>query len=172
MIPLKSVRVFSNISGRWARDRASASVIPHGDKTLLLHERRDNQFKDVSWAKERAPNARGGHAKVYSRFGKAQRLEESSRHVSSHTLRDARQLVVWDYYKREAIKWAWELLTKEWKLDKTRLMRPSSNRRRVGSTLASETDIDKSHILRFGAKDNFWEMGRRARVALFRNPLR
>jgi alanyl-tRNA synthetase len=65
-----------------------------------------------------------------------------------------------DYYKREAITWAWELLTGVWKLPKDRLWArstpPTTTR---PPPLEDVTDIDPAHILRFGEKDNFWEMG-------------
>jgi len=73
-----------------------------------------------------------------------------------------------DYYKREAITWAWELLTGVWKLPKERLYATvfgGDQERGLPADLEAErlwaevTDIDPSHIQRFGAKDNFWMMG-------------
>src|SRR5438046_5862834 len=65
-----------------------------------------------------------------------------------------------DYYKKEAIGWAWELLTKVWGLDKSRLYATFYDTDEETAELwRTVTDIDHSHILRFGAKDNFWEMG-------------
>ncbi|MCH9029902.1 MAG: alanine--tRNA ligase, partial [Bacteroidetes bacterium] len=64
------------------------------------------------------------------------------------------------YYKKEAIGWAWELLTGVWKLPKERLWATVHNDDDESYNLwKSETDIDPKHILRFGEKDNFWEMG-------------
>jgi alanyl-tRNA synthetase len=73
-----------------------------------------------------------------------------------------------DYYKREAIRWAWELLTVVWELDKSRLHAtvfggdPESGVEADEDAFElwrSETDIDPAHIHRFGKKDNFWMMG-------------
>ncbi len=65
-----------------------------------------------------------------------------------------------DYYKKEAIAWAWELLTGVWKLDKSRLYATVYESDDESFQLWKDvTDIDPTHILRFGAKDNFWEMG-------------
>jgi alanyl-tRNA synthetase len=71
-----------------------------------------------------------------------------------------------DYFKKEAIGWAWELLTKVWGLDKTRLhatvfeggdgLEPDDE---AAALWRSETDIDPTHIHKGNKKDNFWEMG-------------
>src|SRR5690606_37476647 len=73
-----------------------------------------------------------------------------------------------DYFKREAIAWAWELLTQVWGVDKNRLyatyfegdaaenLDPDSEVKRLW---AEVTDIDPSHIVPGNKKDNFWEMG-------------
>ena len=65
-----------------------------------------------------------------------------------------------DYYKAEAIEWAWELLTEVWKLPKERLWatvyRTDDEAFNFWKT---KTDINPKHILRFDEKDNFWEMG-------------
>ncbi|MEW6654060.1 MAG: alanine--tRNA ligase, partial [Bacteroidota bacterium] len=65
-----------------------------------------------------------------------------------------------EYYKKEAIAWAWELLTGVWKLPKERIW--ASVYRTDDEAMSfwkSETDINPEHILRFDEKDNFWEMG-------------
>ena len=65
-----------------------------------------------------------------------------------------------DYYKRDAIAYAWELMTEVWKLDKNRIWVTVYLSDDEAFNLWSEvTDIDPSHILRFDEKDNFWEMG-------------
>jgi alanyl-tRNA synthetase len=65
-----------------------------------------------------------------------------------------------DYYKKEAIEWAWELLTKVWGLPKNRLWATVYKDDQEAEQLwKSVTDIDPKHILNFGEKDNFWEMG-------------
>src|SRR5262249_5187354 len=73
-----------------------------------------------------------------------------------------------DYFKKEAIGWAWELLTGVWKLDKSRLHAtvfegdpPAGGERddEAANLWRSETDIDPSHIRWGNKKDNFSEMG-------------
>ncbi|PJA98021.1 MAG: alanine--tRNA ligase, partial [Ignavibacteriales bacterium CG_4_9_14_3_um_filter_30_11] len=65
-----------------------------------------------------------------------------------------------DYYKKEAIKWGWELLTKVWKLPKERLWATVYRTDDEAFDLwKNETDINPKHILQFDEKDNFWEMG-------------
>jgi alanyl-tRNA synthetase len=65
-----------------------------------------------------------------------------------------------DYYKKETITWAWELLTGIWGMDKSRLYATVYTKDDESYNIWSScTDIDKSHIMRFGDKDNFWEMG-------------
>jgi alanyl-tRNA synthetase len=73
-----------------------------------------------------------------------------------------------DYFKEEAIVWAWELLTEVWKLPKERLWATvfgGDAEEGLEADLEAEeiwrtkTDIDPRHILRCSKKDNFWEMG-------------
>jgi alanyl-tRNA synthetase len=65
-----------------------------------------------------------------------------------------------DYYKKEAIQWAWELLTEVWKLPKDKLYATVYKSDDEAETLWKQvTDIDRNHILKFDEKDNFWEMG-------------
>ncbi len=73
-----------------------------------------------------------------------------------------------DYFKKEAITWAWDLLTNVWKLDKSRLhatvfMGDAAEGleadREAADLWRSVTDIDPSHIHLGNKKDNFWEMG-------------
>ena len=65
-----------------------------------------------------------------------------------------------DYYKVEAISWAWELMTKVWKLPKDRLWATVFREDEEAIKIWKDvTDINPAHILRFDEKDNFWEMG-------------
>ncbi len=93
--------------------------------------------------------------------GKHNDLEEVGYDTYHHTFFE--MLGNWsfgDYYKKEAITWAWELLTDVWKLPKERLWATVYNDDDESYELwRTETDIDPKHILRFGEKDNFWEMG-------------
>jgi len=140
----------------------SAPVIPHGDKTLLFTNAGMNQFKDVFLGVGSRSYTRAADTqKVIRVSGKHNDLEEVGHDTYHHTFFE--MLGNWsfgDYYKKEAIGWAWELLTKEWKLDKSRLYATVYETDDESFELWKDaTDIDPTHILRFGAKDNFWEMG-------------
>ncbi len=140
----------------------SAPVIPHGDKTLLFTNAGMNQFKDVFLGEGSRSYTRAADTqKVIRVSGKHNDLEEVGHDTYHHTFFE--MLGNWsfgDYYKKEAIAWAWELLTSEWKLDKSRLYATVYESDDESYALWKDvTDIDPTHILRFGAKDNFWEMG-------------
>ncbi len=140
----------------------SAPVIPHGDPTLLFTNAGMNQFKDVFLATGKRDYVRAADTQKCIRVsGKHNDLEEVGRDTYHHTFFE--MLGNWsfgDYYKTEAIAWAWELLTKEWGLDKSRLYATIyETDEEAGRLWAKVTDIDPTHILKFGKKDNFWEMG-------------
>jgi alanyl-tRNA synthetase len=140
----------------------SAPVIPHGDPTLLFTNAGMNQFKDVFLGTGTRDYVRAADTQKCIRVsGKHNDLEEVGRDTYHHTFFE--MLGNWsfgDYYKKEAIAWAWELLTNVWGLEKQRLYATVyETDDEAGALWKSVTDIDPSHILRFGKKDNFWEMG-------------
>lgn len=140
----------------------SAPVIPHGDKTLLFTNAGMNQFKDVFLGEGTRPYTRAVDTQKCLRVsGKHNDLEEVGHDTYHHTLFE--MLGNWsfgDYYKKEAIGWAWELLTKVWGLDKSRIYATVyENDDEAFEVWQTVTDIDPTHIQRHGAKDNFWEMG-------------
>lgn len=93
--------------------------------------------------------------------GKHNDLEEVGRDTYHHTFFE--MLGNWsfgDYYKKEAIQYSWKLFTEVWGLSKDRLWATVYKDDDEAAQLWKEvTDIDESRILRFGEKDNFWEMG-------------
>ncbi|MDG5814650.1 alanine--tRNA ligase [Chitinispirillales bacterium ANBcel5] len=140
----------------------SAPVVPQDDPTLLFTNAGMNQFKSIFLG----DNPRGLKRAVNSQkcmrvSGKHNDLEEVGRDHYHHTFFE--MLGNWsfgDYYKKEAIKWAWELLTEVWKLPKDRLF--ATVYKDDDEALAiwkSETDIAHDRIMRFGEESNFWEMG-------------
>jgi len=140
----------------------SASVIPYDDPTLLFTNAGMNQFKDVFLGTGKREYVRAADSQKCIRVsGKHNDLEEVGRDTYHHTFFE--MLGNWsfgDYYKKEAIEWAWELLTKVWGLDKKRLYATVFETDDESENLWKKvTDIDRSHVLRFGKKDNFWEMG-------------
>lgn len=140
----------------------SASVIPYNDPTLLFTNAGMNQFKDVFLGTGKRDYTRCADTQKCIRVsGKHNDLEEVGHDGSHHTFFE--MLGNWsfgDYYKKEAISWAWELLTEVWKLDKSRLWATVYKDDGESFNLwKTETDLDHSRILKFDAKDNFWEMG-------------
>lgn len=140
----------------------SSPVVLPSDPTLLFTNAGMNQFKDI-FLGARAPAARrvANTQKCIRVSGKHNDLEEVGRDTYHHTFFE--MLGNWsfgDYYKREAIQWAWELLTSVWRLPRARLWATVYRDDDEAAALWREvTDIDPAHILRFGEKDNFWEMG-------------
>ncbi len=140
----------------------SAPVVPYDDPTLLFTNAGMNQFKDVFLGKGERDYTRVANTQKCIRVsGKHNDLEEVGRDTYHHTFFE--MLGNWsfgDYYKKEAIVWAWELLTEVWKLPKERLWATVYKTDDEAFDLwKTETDINPAHILRFGEKDNFWEMG-------------
>jgi len=139
-----------------------SSLLPDKDPTLLFTNAGMVQFKDVFLGLETRAIPRAASAQRCLRLsGKHNDLEEVGRDTYHHTLFE--MLGNWsfgDYYKREAITWAWELLTKEWGLPKDRLYATVfTTDDEAERCWQSDTDIGHDRILRFGEKDNFWEMG-------------
>ncbi|MCX7907145.1 MAG: alanine--tRNA ligase [Bacteroidetes bacterium] len=148
----------------------SSPVVPKDDPTLLFTNAGMNQFKDVFLGLGKRPYKRAANTQKCIRVsGKHNDLEEVGHDTYHHTFFE--MLGNWsfgDYFKREAIAWAWELLTERWALPKDRLyatvfagdpeenLEPDEEAARLWMEV---TDIDPGHVLRFGKRDNFWEMG-------------
>lgn len=140
----------------------SAPVVPFDDPTLLFANAGMNQFKDVFLGTGTREYHRAADTQKCIRVsGKHNDLEEVGHDTYHHTFFE--MLGNWsfgDYYKAEAIEWAWELLTDVFKLPKERLWATVYKTDDEALTLWKEkTDINPDHILRFAEKDNFWEMG-------------
>jgi len=140
----------------------SAPVVPFDDPTLLFTNAGMNQFKDVFLGHGSREYKRAADTQKCIRVsGKHNDLEEVGHDTYHHTFFE--MLGNWsfgDYYKAEAIEWAWELLTEVWKLPKERLWATVYKDDDEAFELwKTKTDINPKHILKFGEKDNFWEMG-------------
>jgi alanyl-tRNA synthetase len=148
----------------------SSPIVPIGDETLLFANAGMNQFKDiflglVSPEYHRAVNSQ----KCLRVSGKHNDLEEVGKDTYHHTFFE--MLGNWsfdDYFKAEAIRWAWELLTKVWGIEPSRLWAtvfagdkadnlPKDDE--AAKLWTKVTPISADRVLAFGKKDNFWEMG-------------
>jgi alanyl-tRNA synthetase len=148
----------------------SSPVFPMDDPTLLFTNAGMNQFKDVFLGTGTRDYRRAVDTQKCIRVsGKHNDLEEVGVDTYHHTFFE--MLGNWsfgDYFKREAIRWAWELLTGQWGIPKNRLWVTVFGGDQADGLPADEeaerlwreeTDIDPRRILRFGKKANFWEMG-------------
>jgi alanyl-tRNA synthetase len=138
----------------------SAPLVPQNDPSLLFTNAGMVPFKHVFLGTETRPYKRAADTQACLRIsGKHNDLEQVGRDGTHHTLFE--MLGNWsfgDYYKREAISWAWELLTKVWRLPKDRLYATVYTTDDEADTLwRTVTDIGHDRISRF-EKENFWEM--------------
>jgi alanyl-tRNA synthetase len=148
----------------------SSPVVPLDDPTLMFANAGMNQFKDVFLATGSRPYTRAADTQKCIRAGgKHNDLDDVGQDTYHHTFFE--MLGNWsfgDYFKKEAIEWAWELLTGVWGIDKTRLhatyfegdaaegLEPDSEAAELWRTV---TDILPENIHPGNKKDNFWEMG-------------
>jgi alanyl-tRNA synthetase len=146
----------------------SASLVPGGDSTLLFTNAGMVQFKDVFLGTDKRPYTRAVDSQKCMRVaGKHNDLEDVGRDGTHHTFFE--MLGNWsfgDYYKKEAIEWAWQLLTDVWGLDKNRLYTtvfkdekgeiPTDEE--AAGYWKNQPGYDPSHLFYLGRKDNFWEM--------------
>ena len=139
----------------------SASLIPADDPTLLFTNAGMNQFKDVFLGIGQREYTRAVDTQKCLRVsGKHNDLEEVGYSPSHHTFFE--MLGNWsfgDYYKQEAIAFAWELVTELWQIPQERLWATVYLEDDEAEKIwLQETDLPLSRIRRCD-KDNFWEMG-------------
>ena len=140
----------------------SSPVIPIDDPTLLFTNAGMNQFKSIFLDQKKIDLNRVVNSQKCIRVsGKHNDLEEVGVDTFHHTFFE--MLGNWsfnDYYKAESIKWAWELLTEVWGMDKNRLWATVYYEDNEAFDLWTKvTDIDPRRVIKCGKKDNFWEMG-------------
>jgi len=145
----------------------SSSLVPGGDATLLFTNSGMVQFKEVFLGKDKRSYTRAVDSQKCLRVaGKHNDLDEVGRDDTHHTFFE--MLGNWsfgDYYKKEAIEWAYQLLTDVWGLDKSAIWATCfegepgipADEEAAGHWRAQPGFI-KDHVLYFGRADNFWEM--------------
>ncbi len=139
----------------------SASLIPKGDPTLLFTNAGMVQFKDYFLGVRSPQHLRVVDCQKCLRIsGKHNDLEAVGRDTYHHTFFE--MLGNWsfgDYYKEEAIRWHWELITKVWEVDPSLLYATVHKDDKESEDIWLKMGVlPPERILRFGDKDNFWEM--------------
>ena len=140
----------------------SSSLIPAGDPTLLFTNAGMVQFKDCFLGTEELGFKRATTCQKCLRIsGKHNDLENVGRTARHHTFFEMLgNFSFGDYFKKDAILFAWEFVTEVLNLPKDRLWVTVYTDDDEAEQLWKEnTDVDKERILRFGEKDNFWAMG-------------
>ncbi len=146
----------------------SAPMVLKGDPTLMFTNAGMNQFKNIILGNDPITHPRVSDAQKCLRVsGKHNDLEEVGHDTYHHTMFE--MLGNWsfgDYFKKEAIGYAWEFLTEVIKLDKSRLYvtvfegSPAEGLSRDDEAAGFwEQHIDKDRIINGNRHDNFWEMG-------------
>jgi len=140
----------------------SASLIPKGDATLLFTNAGMVPFKDYFLGVRTSPSPRVVDCQKCLRIsGKHNDLEAVGRDSYHHTFFE--MLGNWsfgDYYKAEAIKWHWELVTRIWEIPAERLWATVyKDDDEAFTEWGKVADLSPGRVVRFGERDNFWEMG-------------
>ena len=148
---------------------ASSSLVPGDDPTLLFTNAGMNQFKDCFLGKEKRAYVRAVTSQRCVRAGgKHNDLENVGYTARHHTFFEMLgNFSFGDYFKRDAIKYAWELLTVTYKLPKEKLLvTVYADDNEAYDIWANEIGVPKDRIVRIGdnkgakyASDNFWMMG-------------
>jgi alanyl-tRNA synthetase len=146
----------------------SMSLVPGGDQTLLFTNSGMVQFKDVFLGTGKRPYTRVADSQKCMRVaGKHNDLDDVGRDDTHHTFFE--MLGNWsfgDYYKEEAISWAWELLTKVWGLPPDRIwatcfedeLGEIERDDEAASYWRGQPGFNSDQLLFFGREENFWEM--------------
>jgi alanyl-tRNA synthetase len=141
---------------------ASSSLVPHNDPTLLFANAGMNQFKEVFLGLKKLPFKRATTSQKCVRAGgKHNDLESVGRTARHHTFFEMLgNFSFGDYFKREAIAYAWEFLTEVLGLPKDKLWVSIYEEDDEAFELWQKVaKIPAERIVRMGEKDNFWSMG-------------
>lgn len=141
---------------------SSSSLVPHDDPTLLFTNAGMNQFKDVFLGLDKRPyNKATTSQKCVRAGGKHNDLDTVGRTARHHTFFEMLgNFSFGDYFKTDAIKYAWEFLTEVLKLDKNTLyITIYKDDDEAGAIWQDIAGVPAEKIIRLGEKDNFWSMG-------------
>ena len=141
---------------------SSSPLVPHNDPTLLFTNAGMNQFKDCFLGNEKRDYVRAASSQKCVRAGgKHNDLENVGRTARHHTFFEMLgNFSFGDYFKKEAIAYAWEFLTVDLKLDKSRLyVTVFTDDDEAADIWHEQEGVPRERIYRFGEKDNFWSMG-------------
>jgi alanyl-tRNA synthetase len=141
---------------------ASSPLVPGNDPTLLFTNAGMVQFKDVFLGKDQRPYKRATSSQRCVRAGgKHNDLENVGYTARHHTFFEMLgNFSFGDYFKRDAIRFAWEFVTKEMGLPKERLwVTVYETDDEAFDLWVKEAGVDPNRITRLGAKSNFWSMG-------------
>ena len=148
---------------------ASSSLVPHDDPTLLFTNAGMNQFKDVFLGFDKRPYTRATTSQKCVRAGgKHNDLENVGYTARHHTFFEMLgNFSFGDYFKRDAITYAWDLLTAEFKLPKDKLwVTVYAEDDEAYDIWTKEVGVPAERVIRIGdnkgaryASDNFWMMG-------------
>ncbi|TYO97493.1 alanyl-tRNA synthetase [Geothermobacter ehrlichii] len=140
----------------------SSSLVPHNDPTLLFTNAGMNQFKDCFLGAEKRDYVRATSSQKCVRAGgKHNDLENVGRTARHHTFFEMLgNFSFGDYFKKEAIAFAWQFLTEELGIDKERLyVSVYTDDDEAADIWHRQEGVPIERIFRFGEKDNFWAMG-------------
>jgi alanyl-tRNA synthetase len=144
------------------REVASSGLIPENDATLLFANAGMNQFKNVFLGLENRDYKRAVTSQKCVRAGgKHNDLENVGHTARHHTFFEMLgNFSFGDYFKKDAIHFAWDLLTKELEIPKEKLyVTVFTDDDEAADIWHKQEGVAKDRIYRFGEKDNFWRMG-------------
>jgi alanyl-tRNA synthetase len=155
-------RFLKFFEARGHRVLPSSSLVPAHDPTLLFSNAGMNQFKDVFLGREKRDYSRAATSQKCVRAGgKHNDLEQVGRTTRHHTFFEMLgNFSFGDYFKKEAIPWAWELVTEDYAIPAEKLyVTVFREDDEAAEIWATDVGVARDRIFRMDEHDNFWAMG-------------